>query len=148
VKSRAQFGSIWASLLVIGLDQLSKVIVSSITSIERFGTGIYAWKNILWAGQSEVSRLSTIAVSSIVIIAIAYILLYKEKDKKAVHAAVYSIGGGASNLIDRVVHGGVIDIIHVQAVAINLADIAIIIGAIMLLWAAWNIPTRHQRQDD
>ena len=44
------------------------------------------------------------------------------------------LGGAAGNLIDRVVRGYVVDFIHLRAwPTFNVADIAIVVGAVLLL---------------
>jgi signal peptidase II len=46
--------------------------------------------------------------------------------------AALLIGGGAGNLLDRLVFGAVTDFIAVGPVAINLADVALLVGAIAM----------------
>ena len=49
------------------------------------------------------------------------------------YALLPIILGGASNVFDRFAYGGVIDIIHITGLAtVNLADILILVGAILL----------------
>ena len=48
-------------------------------------------------------------------------------------AFVLLFTGGASNIIDRMVYGGVIDFIGIPYSVVNIADITIICGAILLL---------------
>ncbi len=58
------------------------------------------------------------------------------------------IGGALGNALDRVLHGAVIDFIHYQIPGVvsnvsNLADHAIVIGAILIFVATWNDDRRH-----
>lgn len=52
-------------------------------------------------------------------------------------AAIVLVSAGVSNVLDRIVYGGVIDYIHISSFPIfNLADITIIISAI---WFGYSI---------
>lgn len=45
------------------------------------------------------------------------------------------IGGGASNLLDRLVRGAVVDFIEIPYWPVfNLSDVAIVAGAVMIVW--------------
>lgn len=45
------------------------------------------------------------------------------------------VAGGLSNLIDRVFRGFVIDYIHIRGLPVfNIADLAIVLGGIVLVW--------------
>jgi signal peptidase II len=43
------------------------------------------------------------------------------------------IGGGASNLIDRIVRGGVTDYLNLHLTITNLADLSVVVGAGILI---------------
>jgi signal peptidase II len=63
-------------------------------------------------------------------------LLFSRRGLPAWQAAAYAIvlGGAAGNLIDRVALGHVVDFIHVRGWPVfNVADIAVVGGALMLL---------------
>ena len=45
--------------------------------------------------------------------------------------------GGISNLWDRFYHGAVIDIIHGHSASWNLADIMILVGAVLIMLDMW-----------
>jgi signal peptidase II len=48
------------------------------------------------------------------------------------------VGGAISNVIDRLVHGAVIDFIDLKIWPVfNLADVAIVVGAGLFVWYAW-----------
>lgn len=51
--------------------------------------------------------------------------------------------GGTSNMIDRLVHGGVVDYLHFGSVVLNIADLSIWIGCVMIIVLA----TRKQKNN-
>lgn len=52
------------------------------------------------------------------------------------------LGGAASNLIDRLVRGAVLDFINLRVWPVfNLADSAVVVGVVLVLWYAWRLPT-------
>lgn len=51
------------------------------------------------------------------------------------------LGGGVSNILDRIFYGYVIDFIDIFSIStFNFADLAIIIGSIVLVVYVWNLP--------
>ena len=65
--------------------------------------------------------------------------------------AAAMIAGGASNLVDRMLRGRVVDFAILRAGPLhtgvfNLADAAILGGAILLVWPAFRTTTRTERQ--
>jgi signal peptidase II len=60
------------------------------------------------------------------------------------------VAGGASNLLDRIVYGSVIDFIHVgvgplRTGIFNVADMAILLGATVVLWAGYRAAADDER---
>lgn len=45
--------------------------------------------------------------------------------------------GGLSNGVDRVIHGGIIDVARIGNLTLNMADIYIVIGAILIMKGVW-----------
>lgn len=69
-----------------------------------------------------------------ILITIALFYYLMRADKREVMPIAFIIGGAIGNLIDRVLHGGVIDFIQVSVWPIfNIADIAISLGVILLI---------------
>lgn len=63
--------------------------------------------------------------------------LYRLHQGKTAWAEMWIIGGGSANLIDRIIHGGVIDFIDIHVGSwywptFNIADICIVLGAILI----------------
>lgn len=136
-------------LYVIGisliLDQIIKVVVSSnmslyqsINIINNFFSITYVRNNgAAWSILSG-NRLFLIIIS---LLALGLIYLYFIKNKELTKLENFSygllIGGTIGNLIDRIIHGYVIDyldfkIFNYSFPVFNLADICIVIGVILV----------------
>ena len=67
-------------------------------------------------------------------------LMYQHRHEKMLPAAfALIIGGALGNVYDRLVHGAVVDFLHFHYAgwswpAFNLADSAITVGVVMMLW--------------
>ncbi|MBQ6143459.1 MAG: signal peptidase II [Clostridia bacterium] len=127
---------------VCGLDQAAKIFVKisipeffkvettipflKITHIKNFGAALGILNSIRWI------------LVAITIIFIAYFLylvtIKKIKDRLFILSAAFIVGGGISNLTDRVLHGHVIDYLSVSFFlpVCNLADYFISAGVILL----------------
>ena len=70
---------------------------------------------------------------------------YRSTDRLLPAAFALIIGGAAGNVYDRLVHGAVVDFLHFhyQAYswpAFNLADAAITLGVVLMLWGQLRTP--------
>lgn len=81
-----------------------------------------------------------IIILNIVIIGILLIFLIKQYKKKVIPEKLFIcmiIGGGLSNLIDRIFRGYVVDYIDINQIIkypiFNIADISIVIGVILFI---------------
>jgi signal peptidase II len=87
------------------------------------------------------AALLLIAISSLIVVLLGWILVSGRAGGTLPHAGLALIMGGAiGNLIDRVLHGGVTDFIELRAgsfrwPAFNLADTAITVGSVLLIFA-------------
>lgn len=84
----------------------------------------------MWAGNTSVF----IGVAIIAVLGIAaYVII--ERPPALVDLALACIAGGAAgNLIDRLVHGGVIDYLDFRVWPVfNFADMAIVLGAFLII---------------
>jgi signal peptidase II len=94
----------------------------------------------MFASDSATNRLVLIGVTALVtIVMLIYALRSRDGLERAGLAAV--VGGAAGNLTDRILRGRVTDFIDVHITqwhwpAFNLADTAICLGAMSLIWAA------------
>jgi len=141
----------FVSGVLIVMDQYTKLMVSlhiplnysvkvvedffNLTHIRNSGVafGLFA------SQQSEYKALMFIVISTIAIIAILVIFHQTPKEKKMVQTGLILIFSGAiGNLIDRVLHGEVIDFVDFfinrhHFPAFNIADSCITVGVAMMV---------------
>ena len=108
------------SVLALVIDQVVKAVMIQ--------TGDYIINN-LWFGLPADSRLfSIITVIFVILVAAAWI-------RSGYRISIGLIlAGGASNLIDRLLHGGVIDYLFIGTFAFNLSDVLIWAGCLLALF--------------
>ena len=153
---------LWIALVVIALDQLTKYAAAdyllhhgelelvpflNLALVHNTGAAFgmlsqaSGWQNVFF-----------IVVALIACVAILWIAWRLErKDLLLVSGLMLVLGGAAGNLIDRLVHGYVIDFIDVYYrdwhwPAFNIADSAITIGAVILAIDALNLGARRTRE--
>lgn len=137
-KSKALKIILFFSIFLILIDQISKFIVQYYYE-EPIGNGLLSITLIENTGMAfglNTGNTKNIVLTIIVLFIIAnFIRNQKERiDTKTAMALSMILAGGVSNLIDRIVQGGVIDFINIQKFAIfNLADIYIVIGWVLLV---------------
>lgn len=134
------------SFMAIIVDQLSKIIISSKVALGSsfpIVKGFWYITNVHNTGAAfsilEGSKLLFIAVGIIAIVLIA--LYYKNiEDKIEYDVLVHSllIGGIIGNMIDRIIHGYVIDFLSFNIFGynfpvFNLADSFIVVAIILLI---------------
>ena len=115
-----------ASSLAIGqsFDVISNVF--SLTYVQNTGAGFGVLQ-----GQNTLFILVALAAIGIIVFSLRKIL----EEHHTTWLAALIIGGAAGNLIDRLVRGFVIDFINFHVwPAFNVADSALCIGVIGLLW--------------
>lgn len=138
------------AVLIVLIDQLTKFIVIStmelyesipiikgwfhITSVRNTGAAFSILENQTW-----VFIIIAIVISFILIYLIYRV--YREYRLLALILALI-LGGAVGNLIDRLVHGVVVDFIDVQIInfaIFNIADIAITVGtALLVIYVIFN----------
>lgn len=70
--------------------------------------------------------------------------LFKEQKKLVYFSLALVIGGGASNILDRLIRGCVIDFIDLKIwPAFNLADAAITVGVGILIFSLLKLPKKR-----
>ncbi len=141
----------WLALaaIVVLLDQITKVMIlgafqygdiHTVTSffdiVRAHNTGA-AFSFLAYAGGWQRWFFVALALAAVVFIAV---MLKRHGHQKLFSVALSLILGGAvGNVIDRLVHGYVVDFLQVHYrgsyfPAFNLADGAITLGAILLIW--------------
>jgi len=150
---------LWIAVVVLVLDQLTKmaaadyfaqqmevrlapflslVLVHNTGAAFGFLSSASGWQNLFF-----------IVVAVIACAAILWVTARLEtKDSLIAIGLMLVLGGALGNVIDRLVHGYVIDFIdvHYQAwhwPAFNVADSAITIGAVLLLFDALGVRKTH-----
>ena len=141
--------------LVIALDQASKYVVlqvfawGDLLKITSFFDLVRAHNTgaafSLFANQPGWQRGFFITVASIASVVIIYLLRKDSGSTLAKLALSLILGGALGNLIDRFVHGYVVDFLsfHLGSYywpAFNIADSAITIGAVLLIWDSFKQP--------
>ena len=137
-------------ILAIVLDISSKIIVinniefnEEIDIISNFFKMTYV-RNTGAAWSIMDDRGYIVQIISIMIILGIIWYLYKNKPENKVEIIAYGLilGGAIGNLLDRVIHGYVIDFISIKILGynypiFNLADIFIVSGVIILMIYTW-----------
>jgi len=91
----------------------------------------------LFAAGDPMAKWFLIAVAVVIVVALS-VWLRRAQSRLVVSAIGLIVGGAAGNVIDRLVHGAVVDFLdfHVAAYhwpAFNIADSAITVGAALLI---------------
>ena len=146
-EKRAQTYCIAMCLLVIIIDQASKYSILAFLSqgivvpiipcfnfVLTFNTGISFG---LLTPSSYLGMYVIIGLTILCICALCY-MFFKTKDILEKYMCSFIIGGAVGNLLDRILHGAVVDFIDIYYEkwhwpAFNLADSFISIGVIVLI---------------
>lgn len=156
----------WLVVILVAIDQLTKWLAeNAFTYGERvnifpsfdltlvYNTG--AAFSFLASGTGW-QRWFLIAVAIAAIFFIAWLLKHEHKRTLTALALTLMLSGAIGNLIDRVWHGHVIDFLlfyrhHWYFPAFNVADMAITVGAVLLVfdeWRRWRQSTALRRKGE
>lgn len=125
-------------VIIIAIDQLSKVLISNFVP-ETVGNEYFSieiTKNTGMAFGFNSGNTKNIVLSAFVIfIMITFIKNQRNQiDEKTLVAISMVIGGGISNIIDRIFRGGVFDFIKILFIPnFNIADLCICTGWLLLV---------------
>ena len=95
----------------------------------------------LFSGQSEVQRTALILIALGISAVVAIWAIRQGRGRLTPVAAGLLIGGALGNALDRLIYGAVVDFLNMSCCGIenpfvfNLADVAIFLGAIGLMFA-------------
>ncbi|MCP3688335.1 MAG: lipoprotein signal peptidase [Gammaproteobacteria bacterium] len=148
-----QLKTLWISLLVVGLDQVTKLVAEAQLPLHQTVQVIpyFDWYLTYNTG-AAFSFLADaggwqrwfFAITSIVISTVIFVWLRKleQDDHLTAIALCLILGGAIGNLIDRIYLGYVIDYIQVWLgnypwPAFNIADAAISVGAAILILSSF-----------
>lgn len=152
----------WVGVIasVVGLDQLTKLLVAGSLHLgERvqvlpFFDLVYVFNPgaafSFLADHSGWQRWFFVALA-VVICGWLSVLLKRHASERLMPAAcALIIGGAIGNVIDRLIHGAVIDFLYFYVgrygwPAFNVADSAITVGAVLMVWAEWKTAQKEAR---
>ncbi len=140
---------------VVLLDQVAKFFVQSsvvlnetipfisgvldLTYIHNYGAAFSILQN---------QRTFLIFFTSIAMLAIT-VYVVKEKSKllsSEVIALAFIVGGGLGNLIDRVMHGYVVDFINIYILPVfNVADMSVCVGSALLIYSVLILDPKNDK---
>ena len=144
---------LWAAMLALLLDQVSKYVVVHAMGLSRVGA-IDVWPPILnfrygenrgvnfglFDGASDTQRWVLVGFS-LLVIAVIYVWIRRTRPPLLIRiSGGLLIGGALGNVVDRVIYGYVLDFLNMSCCGIdnpfvfNVADIAIFAGALGLVF--------------
>lgn len=141
-----KIGALVLALVVFGMDRWLNFLVS--THMVP-GQSIPVLPPVLWITYITNSGAAFsilrhgaplfIVIALLILVALAvYVIRQADLSHRFSVGAGLLAGGTAGNLWDRIVSGRVVDYIHFRFWAIfNLADVAIIVGIILIVWDFW-----------
>ena len=143
------------ALVVFGLDQLAKWIVTGPLGINQIGDQLvilpifnftYTQNNGISLGllnaQTDVGRWMLVALTSAIAVGVAY-WIGREKHRIDQAALGMVLGGALGNILDRTLHGYVVDFLDLHFgnfrpfLVFNVGDAAISIAVVILLLRAF-----------
>ncbi len=137
------FVAIIIGIIMVAVDQIIKYFVTvylqplgSVTVIDNLFNLTYVENNGVAFGMFSDMRWVFVALTSVLLFVIIFIMFKKRpKGKMFYIAAGLIIGGGIGNLIDRIFYGYVIDYLSLSFFppVCNFADYCITIGTVLLI---------------
>lgn len=146
---------IWITLgLIVILDRVSKIIIQNNLQIGESVELIPGFLNLTYilnpgaAFGMLAGKTWFFVMTSLIVLGVILFFLNKiSKEEKAIRMCMGLIGGGAlGNLYDRIFIGKVVDFIdfrvwpEVWSYIFNVADSAVVIGSILLIWFIYRQP--------
>jgi signal peptidase II len=153
--TRRFFGWLELSALVVGLDQLTKWLVLDRLQLGESVFVTSFFKLVLvynpgaafsfLADHSGWQRWFFITLAVVICAWLLTMLRRHQHELMLPLAFSLIIGGAVGNVIDRVAHGAVIDFLYFHVgrhgwPAFNVADSAITVGVVQMLWAQFRAP--------
>lgn len=118
---------------ILIIDQLTKLVFLKYLSY------------LTLINQGIIFGLETKAPIWIIVLILALILIWAIKTKLQYQLGLGLIfGAGLSNLLDRLLRGGVVDF-NLKMTAFNLADLAVVVGVLMVVYWLFRRDERSER---
>ena len=152
------------ALIILILDQVTKYLVVHHMELQRVGAIDFwdpflnfrmAWNEGvnfgLFSSSEEVTRWALIAIAVVISLGVIWWIRRDKMGWKAQFAGGLMVGGAIGNIIDRILYGAVADFMNMSCCGIhnpwsfNIADIAIFVGAIGLVFFADNPAPKKPR---
>lgn len=133
----------FSKMIILNIINESKIIIPKLLEIDII-------KNIGIAFGLNNGNLKNIFITIVILIMIIGFIKkqYQNIDRNMMIALSLILGGGISNLIDRIFRGGVVDFIKVSTFPIfNIADITIVVGWILLIICVVRIGTNKEMEE-
>lgn len=137
-KSKILKITIIVCVIIIVIDQLSKVLITKYVT-DRIGNDYFSIEPVENTGMAfgfNSGNGKNILLSGFVIfIIITFIKNQREQlETKVLVAISMALGGGISNIIDRIFRGGILDFIKIPILPnFNIADVCICVGWLLIV---------------
>jgi lipoprotein signal peptidase len=119
--------------LVPAADLVTKTLVAALATPQDARVPLAPLMNSAFLlGLGRAGTATMVAIMAIGLAAGALLARRVVSTRAAALGAGLALGGGLSNTIDRVLHGAVQDYLVVGTVVINLADLAVLTGLVMV----------------
>lgn len=137
----------WIALAVLGLDQITKLAARQLTAPVTLIPGVLGLRyaeNTGMAFSLFSGRPWLLGLLSAALIILGFAVLRRyHLGRTAAIAAMLMLGGAAGNMLDRLLLGGVVDMIEplfVDFAIFNVADTALTLGCGLMVWSLLLIP--------
>jgi signal peptidase II len=126
-KSRYIFGSVFLTIALLAID---RIFLTTATINDKFIFGL--------AGDNIVA----IFISALILLLIFFLIIRKNPNQYFAFSLLSA--GVLSNIIERIIYGGVVDYINILSIpTFNLADILIIASLVLLIFSITNKKISH-----
>lgn len=144
----------WIAALVLAVDQLTKLAAGRITAAVTVIPGVLGLRyaeNTGMAFSLFSGRPWLLGLLSLAVIVLGWLVLQRWRlGRPAAIAAMLMLGGAAGNMLDRLLHGYVVDMIEllfVRFAIFNVADSALTVGCVLMAWSLLFRPQDWSRTD-
>lgn len=120
------------ALVIVVADQASKYLVGSGPGVSYGSIQVGLTYNHGWAFSLPLP-FAAILGFQVAWVALLAVLTFARQSTAAGPGLLLITAGGVSNLVDRAVHGAVRDSISVGTIFLNLADLAVLLGAAVVI---------------